>query len=140
MTSAAAGPEGTCDAAFPAGLAARLAAARALLRSAWPEAVERETARAVGRTFLYMPSDGGAAVLRLVVDPPNLLLHFAEGARLLDPAGLLRGDGRRGRYVCLRAVASGDEPALRALIAVAAAASSSAATEIDIDHKPGATA
>ncbi|WP_294254325.1 hypothetical protein [uncultured Sphingomonas sp.] len=77
--------------------------------------------------------------MRLVVDPPNLLLHFAEGAALPDPAGLLRGEGRRGRYVCLGAVASGDEPALRVLIAVAAAGAS-AATEIDIDHKPSATA
>ncbi|MGN8000220.1 hypothetical protein [Sphingomonas sp. 22176] len=74
-----------------------------------------------GRTFLYKPSDRSAAVLRLVVDPPNLLLHFAEGARLPDAAGLLRGEGRRGRYVCLGAVASGDEPALRALIVLAAA-------------------
>ena len=101
--------------------------------------MERETARGAGRTFLYTPSDGGAAVLRLVVDPPNLLLHFAEGAALPDPAGLLRGEGRLGRYVCLGAVASGGEPALRALIAVAAAGAS-ATTEIDIDHKPGATA
>ncbi|WP_245824543.1 hypothetical protein [Sphingomonas azotifigens] len=94
--------------------------------------------------FLYTssgggPSDGGTAVLRLVLDPPNLLLHFAEGARLPDPAGLLRGEGRRGRYVCLGAIASGDEPALRALIAVAAA-STSATTEIDMDPKSGATA
>ena len=92
-----------------------------------------------GRTFLYVAPDGGSPVLRLVVDPPNLLLHFAEGARLPDPAGLLRGEGRRGRYVCLGAVASGDEPALRALIAIAAVGAS-AMTEIDIDHKPGATA
>ncbi|WP_241213545.1 hypothetical protein [Sphingomonas sp. ABOLE] len=110
-----------------------------MLQSAWPAAVEREAARGAGRTFLYAPPNGGAAVLRLVVDPPNLLLHFAEGARLPDPAGLLQGGGRRGRYVCLGAVASGDEAALRALIAVAAA-SASAAFEIDIDHKLGATA
>ncbi len=120
-------------------LAACLAAARVLLRSAWPEAVEREAARCAGRTFLYTSSGGGAAVLRLVVDPLNLLLHFAEGARLPDPAGLLRGEGRRGRYVCLGAVSCGDEPALHALIA-AATASPPPATEIDIDHKPGATA
>jgi hypothetical protein len=110
-----------------------------LLRSAWPEAVERETARGEGRTFVYTSPDSSQVVLRLVVDAPNLLLHFAEGARLPDPAGLLRGEGRRGRYVCLGALASGDEPALRALIAVAAAGAS-ATTEIDMDHKPGATA
>lgn len=96
-------------------------------------------ARESGRTFLYVAPNGGAAVLRLVVDAPNLLLHFAEGARLHDPAGLLRGAGRRGRYICLGAVASGDEPALRSLIAVAAAGAS-ATIEIDMDYKPGATA
>lgn len=93
----------------------------------------------MGRTFLYAPLDGGAAVLRLVVDPPNLLLHVAEGAQLPDPAGLLRGEGRRGRYVCLGAVPSKDQPALLALIG-AATVSPPHATEIDIDHKPGATA
>lgn len=130
---------GACIATSSADLAIRLTAARALLQSAWPEAVERNLVRATGRTFVYASPDRGAVVLRLVVDPPNLLLHFAAGAGLADPAGLLRGEGRRGRYVCLGAVASGDEPALRALIAVAAAGAS-ATTEIDIDHKPGATA
>jgi hypothetical protein len=99
-----------------------------MLRSAWPEAVEGEDPRGTGRTRLYAASGGGAAVLRLVVDPPNLLLHFAEGAALPDPAGLLRGEGRRGRYVCLGAVSPDDQPALDALIA-AAMASAPAATK-----------
>ncbi|MET3709858.1 hypothetical protein ABIC65_000538 [Sphingomonas trueperi] len=67
-------------------------------------------------------------MLRLIVDPPNLLLHFAEGAALPDPAGLLRGEGRRGRYICLGAVSPDDQPALHALIA-AATASAPAATK-----------
>lgn len=101
--------------------------------------MQRETAHGAGRTFLYVPPGGGAALLRLIVDPPNLLLHFAEGAPLPDPMRLLRGEGRRGRYVCLGALTLDDQPALLALI-VAATASPRAATEIDIDHQPGATA
>lgn len=138
MTFAAAGPPGTCDGASRADLADRLAAARALLRSAWPGAVERETARGAGRTVVYAAPRQAGPVLRLVVDPPNLLLHFADGAALPDPAGLLRGEGRRGRYVCLGAVSGEDQPALCALIA-AAAASPSAATKAEIDRRSGAT-
>lgn len=110
-----------------------------MLRSAWPEAIERETARGAGRIFLYAPPDGGAAVLRLVADPPNLLLHIAAGAILYDPAGLLRGEGRRGRYVCLGALAREEFPALLALME-AATASLPSAIENDIDYQPGATA
>lgn len=105
----------------PADLAVRLAAARALLQSAWPEAVEREASRREGRALLYTQPDSAVAMLRLIVDPPNLLLHFAEGAGLPDPAGLLRGEGRRGRYICLGAVKASDQPALLALIAAATA-------------------
>lgn len=115
----AAGPPGMCGGASPTDLAKRLNAARALLRSAWPDAVEREAARGAARMLLYAPPTGGPALLRLVVESPNVLLHFAEGARLPDPAGLLRGEGRRGRYVCLGALKTGDQPALRTLIAAA---------------------
>ncbi|WP_232318559.1 hypothetical protein [Sphingomonas sp. TDK1] len=101
--------------------------------------MQRQTAHGGGRSLLYTSPDGGATLLRLVVDPPNLLLHFAEGATLPDPAGLLRGQGRRGRYVCLSAVSPDDQSALHALIA-AATASRPATAEIDMDHQPGATA
>lgn len=59
--------------------------------------------------------------MRLVTDPANVFLHFAQGAALPDPTGLLRGEGRRGRYVCLSAVTAEDQPALFALIAAATA-------------------
>ncbi|WP_245653406.1 hypothetical protein [Sphingomonas pituitosa] len=95
--------------------------------------------RAVGRTLMYAPRSGGPVVLRLVVDPPNLLLHFAEGAGLPDPSGLLRGEGRRGRYVCFGALTAADYAPLLALIA-AATGSSDTAREIDLGHKPSATA
>lgn len=127
-----------CDGTPSVDLASRLAADRLLVRSAWPEAVERETVRGAGRTLAYASAVGRAPVVRLVVDPPNILLHFAEGAALPDPAGLLRGEGRRGRYVCLGAVRTEDQLALRILIGAAIAASSSS-TEIDLDHQPGAT-
>ncbi len=72
--------------------------------------------------FLYAAPDSTAAVLRLIADPPHLLLHFAAGVGLPDPAGLLQGEGRRGRFVCLGAVGDEDRPALTALIAAATAA------------------
>lgn len=93
-----------------------------LLHRLWPGAIERESVRGERRTFLYAPPQGGGAVLRLVVDPPNLLLHFAAGAALPDPAALLRGEGRRGRYLCLRDPALCDSRHVRALIGAAVAA------------------
>ncbi len=75
--------------------------------------------RGKARTFLYASPQDGAVVLRLVADPPNVLLHFAHGAALPDPAGLLRGTGKRGRYLCFRDAALREDPRVRALIAAA---------------------
>jgi hypothetical protein len=95
-------------------LAERLAAAREHLRDAVPGLQERPEP---GRQPRFAYTTGSCAPLfRLVVDPPNLFLHFADGAALSDPAGLLRGAGRRGRYVCLRNHAIGTDAGIRALI------------------------
>lgn len=99
-----------------ASLPERLAAARALLRRLGPALVERAEGQA-GLRFRYGAS--GAARFRLVVEAPNLFLHFSDGAALPDPAGLLRGEGRRGRYLCLRDVAMLGDPAVLALIVAA---------------------
>ncbi|WP_294329648.1 hypothetical protein [uncultured Sphingomonas sp.] len=117
-------------------LAARLKMARQQLLSCAADLKERQEPAHEPR-FAYR-LENGPVVMRLVADPPNLFLHFSEGARLADPRGLLRGAGRRGRYVCLGAVRAEDQPAVSALIAAAMAAAR--ATEIDIDHQPGATA
>ncbi len=48
-------------------------------------------------------------------------LGFARGAELPDPEGLLRGTGKRARHVRLSTPADVERPALRALLAAAAA-------------------
>ncbi|WP_333571957.1 hypothetical protein [Sphingomonas sp.] len=98
-------------------LESRVALAREQLLASAPDLREWQEAGRQSR-FAY-GNVSGPVVMRLVVDPPNLLLHFAEGAALPDPAGLLRGVGRRGRYVCLGAVKAQDRPALLALIGAA---------------------
>ncbi|KTF69384.1 hypothetical protein ATB93_09565 [Sphingomonas sp. WG] len=110
-----------CGGTLSGDIAARLADARRLVRAAWPGAVERSLKRSEGQTFLYAASATGAAVLRLVVDPPNLILHFAEGVRLSDPLCLLQGEGRRGRYICLGSPRIRDDGDVSALIHAAVA-------------------
>jgi len=104
----------------PAGtlqLETRVALAREQLLTSAPDLREWQEAGRQSRFAYGIVS--GPVVMRLVVDPPNLLLHFAEGAALPDPVGLLRGTGRRGRYVCLGAVKAQDRPALLALMGAA---------------------
>lgn len=100
-------------------LAQRLACARAALRRYAPQLVERVEGGGHMRRLVYETPQGQRAC-RLVLDPPNLLLHFADGAALADPRALLLGAGRRGRYLCLRSAALLDDPAVAALIGAAA--------------------
>ncbi len=102
-------------------LAERLALARAYLRECAPGLQERPEPGRQPR-FAYAAASG-AIVFRLVVDPPNLLLHLADGAILPDPAARLRGAGRRGRYICLRDTGVLADAAVRTLILEAIAQS-----------------
>lgn len=83
----------------------------------WPAAIEQPC----GRGFLYAAPGTKAPMFRLVPSGPNILLHVSEGAVLPDPAGLLQGGGRRGRFICLRNHVLGENPALSAMIAAAVA-------------------
>lgn len=96
----------------------RLAAARRLLERLAPPLSERAERGGAAPHFAYRLRSG-TIVLRLIADPPNVLLHFAHGALLPDPAGLLRGEGRRGRYLCLRDAAMLEEAGVHALIEAA---------------------
>jgi hypothetical protein len=51
----------------------------------------------------------------------HLTLGFSRGSELPDPAGLLQGSGKVQRHVKLRRPEELDQPALRDLIAAAAA-------------------
>jgi hypothetical protein len=103
-----------------ADMATRLVAARRALALHASQLVERVESCRRSQRFAYC-SNAGDVVLRLVVDPPNLLLHFMQGASLPDPGGLLMGRGRWGRYLCLRTVALVDDPVFVTLIAQAIA-------------------
>jgi len=101
-------------------IADRVRAARAVLRGRLPGATElvydNYNALAIG----YGPgAKTSEAVFSLAVYPRNVLLYFLPGVGLPDPAGLLRGEGRQGRYVCLTDVALLDEPAVVALVEAA---------------------
>ena len=102
---------------FTPEIAGRVRAARAVLRERLPGATElaydNYNALAIG----YGPGEKTSeAVFSLAVYPRNLLLYFLPGVGLPDPEGLLQGEGKVGRYVCLKDVALLDEPAVVALI------------------------
>lgn len=108
---------------FAPAIADRVRAARAVLRSRFPGATElvydNYNALAIGYGAGERASE---AMFSLAVYPRNVLLYFRFGTRLPDPAGLLRGEGRQGRYVCLKDVALLDAPAVIALLDAALAA------------------
>lgn len=102
---------------FAPEIAERVRAARAVLRQRLPGATElaydNYNALAIG----YGPGDRTSeAVFSLAVYPRNILLYFLPGVGLPDPEGLLQGEGKVGRYVCLKAVEMLDEPQIIALI------------------------
>lgn len=61
------------------------------------------------------------AVLSVAVYPRRVSLFFVHGTALDDPAGLLRGRGRRMRHLVLHDAAQLAEPAVEALVAQAVA-------------------
>ncbi|MBB4838757.1 hypothetical protein HNP52_001826 [Sphingomonas kyeonggiensis] len=102
---------------FASEIADRVRVARTVLRSRLPGATElvydNYNALAIG----YGPGEKTSeAVFSLAIYPRNVLLYFLPGVGLPDPEGLLQGEGKVGRYVCLKDVALLDEPAIIALI------------------------
>ena len=110
----------TFIARFAPEIAARVRDARAVLRARFPGATElvydNYNALAIG----YGPGDKTSeAVFSLAVYPRNVLLYFLPGVGLPDPEGLLQGEGKVGRYVCLKHVALLNDHAIVALIEAA---------------------
>lgn len=94
------------------------------LRGQLPGAVElvydNYNALAIG----FSPADRPSlAVVSLALYPRWVSLFLLEGATLPDPSGILKGSGSRVRHVVLRDASDLDLPAVRALIAKAAARS-----------------
>ena len=102
---------------FTPEIAARVRAARAVLRPRLPGATELVYDNYNALAVAYGPgAKTSEAVFSLAVYPRNILLYFLPGVGLPDPEGLLQGEGKVGRYVCLKDVALLDEPAIIALI------------------------
>lgn len=102
---------------FTPEIADRVRAARAVLRQRLPGATElaydNYNALAIG----YGPgAKTSEAVFSLAIYPRKVLLYFLPGVGLPDPEGLLQGEGKVGRYVCMKDVALLDAPAIIALI------------------------
>ncbi|MBO9711962.1 hypothetical protein [Sphingomonas sp.] len=107
---------------FEPGLADRVRAARARLRSRFPGAFElvydNYNALAIG--FASTPKTADVAI-SLAVYPRRVLLYFYYGASLADPHGPLEGEGRQGRYLCLKDVTQFDDPRVHELLVAAEA-------------------
>lgn len=97
--------------------------ARAALRKWMPAAVELVYDNYQFLVFGFGPSErAGEAVLSLALTPRWVTLCFLQGARLDDPAGLLRGSGSTVRSIrLLEGAAQLREPGVEALIGQALA-------------------
>jgi hypothetical protein len=103
------------------GAVAKAAVAR--MRTYVPGAVELVYDNYNALVVGFGPSERASeAVMSIALYPCWVTLFFLQGARLTDPAGLLKGAGTRVRHIVLGDVAVLDQPAVRALIRQALAA------------------
>jgi hypothetical protein len=103
-------------------IAARAKAAVARLRKHVPGAVELVYDNYNALVVGFGPSERASeAVLSIALYPRWVTLFFLQGARLDDPARMLKGAGTRVRHVVLSDVAILDDPAVRGLIGQALA-------------------
>ena len=99
-------------------LASQLRGARSRLRKAFPRGYELVYDNFNALVFAFSASKKQAdLVLSIAAYPRWVSLFFANGARLPDPHGLLKGSGSRIRHVVLASASDLDSPAIRALIA-----------------------
>ena len=92
-------------------------AALARMRKSIPGAVELVYDNYNALVVGFGPSERASeAVMSLALYPRWVTLFFLQGARLADPAGLLKGSGSRVRHVVLENAAVLDRPPVRALI------------------------
>lgn len=105
---------------FMPDIAGRVRAARAMLRNRLPGATELVYDNYNGLAIGYGPGDKTSElVFSLAIYPRNVLLYFLPGIGLPDPEGLLQGEGKLGRYFCLKDAALLEAPAIIALIGAA---------------------
>jgi hypothetical protein len=98
-------------------------AAIARLRKYVPGAVELVYDNYNALVMGFGPTEHASeAIVSIALYPRWVTLFFLQGARLADPARLLKGAGSRVRHIVLSDVAVLDEPAVRTLIRQALAA------------------
>ncbi len=105
---------------YSPGIAALAKAVLAKMRERLPGAVElvydNYNALAIG----FGPGERASeAVFSIALFPRWISLFFLQGASLRDPENLLKGGGKRVRYIVLKDAGSLDDPAIQALIAQA---------------------
>jgi hypothetical protein len=93
------------------------------LRAQLPGATEFVYDNYNALVFGFGPTDRASdAVVSIAVYPRWINLFFLNGAALPDPQALLSGSGSRVRRILVRDAATLEDPAVKALIARAAAA------------------
>lgn len=95
--------------------------ARALIREVFPAVVEVPWPRLRVIGYGIGPRKGSEHFCYIAVSADHINLGFNYGAELPDPAGLLRGPGKRQRHVRIAAPGDLAQPELRRLIEVASA-------------------
>ena len=92
-------------------------AAVARLRKEIPGAVELVYDNYNALVIGFGPTEHASeAIVSIALYPRWVTLFFLQGARLADPARLLKGAGSRVRHIVLSDVAILDEPAVRGLL------------------------
>jgi len=98
-------------------IAAVATAAVARLRKYVPGAVELVYDNYNALVVGFGPSERASqAILSIALYPRWVTLFFLQGARLSDPARLLKGAGKRVRHIVVSDVAILDAPAVREMI------------------------
>lgn len=98
----------------------RIRAARRVLRRGLPGACEMVYDNYNFFVIGYGPSERPSeAIFSLAAQAKGLALCFLQGAKLPDPAGILRGSGNVVRSIRLESAATLDRPEVRALVQAA---------------------
>jgi hypothetical protein len=90
-------------------------ALRAMIRAAFPDAIEQvdfpDRLIAFGRTMKIR-----GLLFAIIAHQGHVNLQLADGATLPDPTGLIEGTGKRIRHVKIRSVEAASSPAVVAIV------------------------
>ena len=119
---------------FEPAMAARIRAVRKAMRRRLPNAIELVYDNYNFFVIGYGPSERPSeAIFSIAAQAKGVALCFLQGAKLPDPAGVLKGSGNVVRNLRLESAATLERPEVRALIQVAL---ERAKTPMDPDARP----